>query len=54
MTRIARLHFAPIGFDADNLQRENVEPAEIAALGNGAPGRPAADGLGEPAIPGQS
>jgi UDP-N-acetylglucosamine 2-epimerase (non-hydrolysing) len=34
ITRIARLHFAPVGSNADNLRRENVDPADIVVSGN--------------------
>jgi UDP-N-acetylglucosamine 2-epimerase len=34
ITRIARLHFAPVASNADNLRRENVPPADIVVSGN--------------------
>ena len=34
ITRIARLHFAPVASNADNLRREDVEPANIVVSGN--------------------
>jgi UDP-N-acetylglucosamine 2-epimerase len=34
ITRIARLHFAPVGSNADNLRRENIDPADIVVSGN--------------------
>jgi UDP-N-acetylglucosamine 2-epimerase (non-hydrolysing) len=34
ITRIARLHFAPVASNADNLRRESVAPADIVVSGN--------------------
>ncbi len=34
ITRIARLHFAPVASNAENLRRENVDPADIVVSGN--------------------
>jgi UDP-N-acetylglucosamine 2-epimerase (non-hydrolysing) len=34
ITRVARLHFAPVASNADNLRRESVAPADIVISGN--------------------
>jgi UDP-N-acetylglucosamine 2-epimerase (non-hydrolysing) len=34
ITRIARLHFAPVASNAENLRREDVDPANIVVSGN--------------------